>query len=132
MVAKCIPVQPFRFFAAFEISKQDSTEPAMCAMAYFPDDSYGRSVTNIFKTGPSRPASLYKINGRNYIYANVADITRRRILTMLTFRRAQEILSSRHLVASPFNLPEAGIHILNAQKIKLRIGGYYTAQKRRT
>ena len=127
MVAKCIPVQPFRFFAAFEISETRFYRTGNVRNGLFPDDSYGRSVTNIFKNRAFKAGITYKINGRNYIYANVADITRppyfdNAYISPRTRDFEQPALSSESIQSA-----EAG-YILNAPKIKLRIGGYYTAQ----
>lgn len=117
----------FDFFAALEVSETRFYRTGNVRNGLFPDDSYGRSESNIFKNRAIKAGITYKINGRNYVYANVADITRPPYFDNAYISPRTRDFEQPNLTSESIQSAEAG-YILNAPKIKLRIGGYYTTQ----
>lgn len=117
----------FDFFAALEISETRFYRTGNVRNGLFPDDSYGHSESNVFKNRAIKTGITYKINGRNYVYANVADITRPPYFDNAYISPRTRDFTQSNLVSESVQAAEAG-YILNAPKFKLRIGGYYTTQ----
>lgn len=91
----------------------------------FPNESLGKGTTNNFLDYAGKAGLTYKINGRNYVFVNGAYLTRapyfENVYISPRTRNAQQAdLQSEEILSG-----EAA-YVLNAPKVKARIGGYYT------
>ena len=68
--------QHIDFFIASEISENKFWRTGHVRNGLFPNNSYGKSAINDFTNYAVKAGITYKINGRNYLYANAAYITR--------------------------------------------------------
>ncbi|MFN8248805.1 MAG: TonB-dependent receptor [Ferruginibacter sp.] len=94
----------------------------------FPDNSYGKSTTYNFYNSGIKGGLTYKINGRNYIFANGSYQSRAPFfenvyLAPRTRDFVQDNLKSEEILAVE------GGYAMNAPKLKLRLTGYYTQFK---
>jgi hypothetical protein len=94
----------------------------------FPDNSYGKSATYNFYNSSIKGGLTYKIDGRNYIFANGsygsrAPFFENAFLAPRTRDYVQENLKSEEM------LSVEGGYVMNAPKLKIRATGYYTQFK---
>ncbi len=94
----------------------------------FPDNSYGKSATYNFYNSSIKGGLTYKINGRNYLFANGsygsrAPFFENAFLAPRTRDFVQENLKSEEI------LSVEGGYVMNAPKLKIRATGYYTQFK---
>ena len=94
----------------------------------FADNSYGKSATYNFYNSGIKGGLTYKINGRNYIYANGsygsrAPFFENAFIAPRTRDFVQDNLKSEEILST-----EAG-YAMNAPKLKIRLNGYYTRFK---
>jgi hypothetical protein len=64
------------FFAAAEISRTDFYREGLWRNGRFPNNSLGKSTTKNYLNYAVKGGITYKINGRNYLYANAAYMNR--------------------------------------------------------
>lgn len=113
------------FFAGVEISQTSFYRTGYVQNGLFPDHSYGNSTVNLFTNYSVKTGITYKLNGRNYFYINAAHLTRAPFYDNAYISpRSRDILQDSLRSESIFSA-EAG-YVLNAPKIKLRLGCYYT------
>ncbi len=62
----------FDFFVGGQINQLSYQREGIFRNGAFPDDSFGDGPVNSFLTGMVKTGATYKINGRNYLYANAA------------------------------------------------------------
>lgn len=91
----------------------------------FPNDSYGKGTINTFLNYAGKAGFTYKIDGRNYLFVNGSYLTRAPYFENIyisprTRNAQQEQLQSEEILTG-----EAG-YVLNAPKLRLKLGGYYT------
>ena len=91
----------------------------------FPNESLGKGAVNNFLDYAAKAGVTYKLNGRNYLFVNGAYLTRapyfENVYISPRTRNAQQSdLQSEEILSG-----EAA-YVLNAPKVKARIGGYYT------
>ncbi|MEP7236236.1 MAG: TonB-dependent receptor [Ferruginibacter sp.] len=94
----------------------------------FADNSYGKSTTQNFYNSGIKGGITYKINGRNYIFANGSYASRapffeNAFIAPRTRDFVQDNLKSEEILST-----EAG-YVMNAPKLKIRANGYYTRFK---
>lgn len=94
----------------------------------FPNDSYGKSATYNFYNSSIKGGVTYKINGRNYIFANGSYGSRapyfeNAFIAPRTRDFVQDNLKSEEVLST-----EVG-YVMNAPKLKIRLNGYYTQFK---
>ena len=94
----------------------------------FPDNSYGKSATQNFYNSGIKGGVTYKINGRNYIYANGSYASRapffeNAYISARTRDFVQDNLKSEEILST-----EVG-YVLNAPKLKVRLNGYFSQFK---
>jgi len=94
----------------------------------FPDNSYGASSPNIFYNYAVKGGLTYKINGRNYLYASAAILTRAPYFEDAYISPRTRDLVQDDLRSETVQTLEGG-YILNAPKIKIHLIGYYTQMK---
>ncbi len=94
----------------------------------FKDDSYGKSTTHSFFNSSIKGGITYKIDGRNYIFANGSYASRAPF-----FENAYLAPRTRDFVQGDLKSEEVGSieagYVMNAPKLKLRATGYYTQFK---
>ena len=94
----------------------------------FADNSYGKSTTYNFYNSGIKGGLTYKINGRNYIFANGSYASRapffeNAFIAPRTRDFVQDNLKSEEILST-----EVG-YVLNAPKLKIRANGYYSQFK---
>jgi TonB dependent receptor len=94
----------------------------------FADNSYGKSTTQNFYNSGIKGGLTYKINGRNYIFANGSYASRapffeNAFIAPRTRDFVQDNLKSEEILST-----EAG-YVMNAPKLKIRATGYYSQFK---
>ena len=94
----------------------------------FPENSYGKSTVYNFFNAAVKGGLTYKINGRNYLFANGSYQSRapffeNAFIAPRTRDFVQDDLKSEEI------LSVEGGYIMNAPKLKIRATGYYTQFK---
>jgi|688.fasta_scaffold13374_7 hypothetical protein len=94
----------------------------------FPDNSYGKSATYNFYNSSIKGGVTYKLNGRNYFYANGLYMSRapffeNAFIAPRTRDFVQENLKSEEIASVE------GGYVMNAPRLKIRANGYYTVIK---
>lgn len=94
----------------------------------FADNSYGKSTTYNFYNSGIKGGVTYKIDGRNYIFANGSYGSRapyfeNAFIAPRTRDFVQDNLKSEEVLST-----EVG-YVMNAPKLKIRLNGYYTQFK---
>jgi hypothetical protein len=94
----------------------------------FPNNSYGKSTTYNFYNSGIKAGLTYKIDGRNYIFANGsygsrAPFFENAFIAPRTRDVVQDNLKSEEILAA-----EVG-YVMNSPKLKIRANGYYTQFK---
>ncbi len=114
------------FFISTELSQNKFWRVGNVKNGLFPDNSFGKSTVNEFINYSAKAGLTYKINGRNYVYANAAYITRPPYFeNSYISARTRDVLQD-NLKSETIETVEGG-YILNAPKLKLRLSGYYTS-----
>lgn len=91
----------------------------------FPENSFGRSKAYDFYNYSAKGGITYKIDGRNYIYANGLYMTRAPFFeNAFIAPRTRDFVQS-DLKSERITSAEAG-YVMNAPKVKLRANAYYT------
>lgn len=94
----------------------------------FPDNSYGKSTTYNFYNSGIKAGLTYKIDGRNYIFANGSYASRapffeNAFIAPRTRDFVQDNLKSEEILST-----ELG-YVMNAPRLKIRANGYFTQFK---
>ena len=113
------------FFIAGEGSQTIFNRIGNVKNGLFPDNSYGKSTPNIFYNYAVKGGITYKINGRNYLYASGALLTRPPYFEDAYISPRTRDLIQDSLQSETAETIEAG-YILNAPKLKIHLVGYYT------
>ncbi|MEP7317652.1 MAG: TonB-dependent receptor [Panacibacter sp.] len=113
------------FFIATELSENKFWRVGNVRNGLFPDNSYGKSSVNEFINYSAKAGITYKLNGRNYFYANAAYITRPPYFENAYISARTRDVVQDGLKSETVETVEGG-YILNAPKLKLRISGYYS------
>ena len=116
------------FFIAGEGSQTIFSRTGNVKNGLFPDNSYGKSPSNVFYNYGIKGGFTYKINGRNYLYASGALITRPpyyddAYISPRTRDALQDSLTNEQILTAE------GGYILNAPRLKIHLVGYYTQTK---
>lgn len=116
------------FFVATEHSYTSFFRFGNVRTGLFPDDSYGKSATYNFYNSNIKGGLTYKINGRNYVFANGSYGSRapyfeNAFIAPRTRDFVQDNLKSEEVLST-----EVG-YVMNAPKLKIRLNGYYTQFK---
>jgi hypothetical protein len=95
----------------------------------FPADSYGKGTINQFLNYAVKGGVTYKFDGRNYLFVNGSLLTRapyfENVYISPRTRNAQQAdLQSEEILTG-----EAG-YVLNAPKLRVKLGAYYTQFKK--
>ncbi len=113
------------FFLAGTISRTQFYRSGNVKNGLFPNDSYGKGTVNEFINYGGKGGLTYKINGRNYIYANAAYLTRAPYFENVYVSPRTRNTQQNDVTSETIQTAEAG-YIMNSPKFKIRLGGYYT------
>jgi hypothetical protein len=94
----------------------------------FPDNSYGKSTVYNFYNSAIKGGATYKINGRNYIFANGSYRSRAPFFENAFLAPRTRDFVQDNLKSEEIGTVEAG-YVMNAPKLKIRATGYYTQFK---
>lgn len=114
------------FFVAAELSENKFRRTGHMRNGLFPENSYGRSAINDFTNYAVKAGITYKINGRNYFYVNAAYLTRPPYFENAYISPRTRDIEQNNLTNEVIQTAEAG-YVLNAPKLKIRLGGFYTS-----
>ncbi len=113
------------FFMAAEQSYTSFFRTGNVRVGLFPNNSFGKATTQNFYNYAFKGGITYKLDGRNYFYANGAYLTRAPFfdnvyISPRTRNDVQDDIKNERITTA-----EAG-YVLNAPKVKLRLTGFYT------
>lgn len=91
----------------------------------FPENSFGKSANYDFYNYSTKAGITYKINGRNYVYANGSYMTRAPFFENVYIAPRTRDFVQDDLKSERITSVEGG-YVMNAPKVKLRANGYYT------
>jgi hypothetical protein len=113
------------FFLAGELSNTKFWRVGYTQTGIFPNNSFGQSSVNNFNNYAVKAGVTYKIDGRNYIYANGAVLTRAPLFDNVYISPRTRDFIQNNTTNEDIQTLEAG-YVLNAPKLKVRLTGYYT------
>ncbi|MCZ2225081.1 MAG: TonB-dependent receptor [Chitinophagales bacterium] len=113
------------FFLAGELSNTKFWRVGYTKTGIFPDNSFGKSSINNFNNYAIKGGVTYKIDGRNYLYANGAVLTRAPLFDNVYISPRTRDFIQDNTTNEDIQTVEAG-YVLNAPKLKIRLTGYYT------
>lgn len=113
-------------FGAAEHSFTSFFRTGHARVGLFPDNSYGKSTVYNFYNYTFKTGITYKLNGRNYFYANGEYMTRAPFFENAFIAPRTRDLVQDDLRSEKIKTVEAG-YAMNAPRIKIRLNGYYTA-----
>ena len=94
----------------------------------FPDNSYGKSTTYNFYNSSIKGGVTYKLNGRNYFYANGLYMSRAPFFENAFIAPRTRDFVQENLKSEEIGSVEGG-YVMNAPRLKIRANGYYTVIK---
>ena len=94
----------------------------------FPENSYGKSETQNFYNSGIKGGVTYKIDGRNYIFANGSYASRAPFFENAFIAPRTRDLTQENLKSEEILSTELG-YVMNAPKLKIRATGYYSRFK---
>ena len=116
------------FFLAGELSNTKFWRVGHYQSGLFPNDSYGKSSVNNFNNYAVKGGLTYKIDGRNYLYANAAIMSRAPLFDNVYISPRTRDFIQDNTTNEDIQTAEAG-YVLNAPKLKVRLTGYFTKIK---
>lgn len=121
----------FDLFAAAEFSQTQFWRDGKYRTGRFPDNSFGESEKQTFNNYAVKGGSTYKIDGRNYIFANGAYMTRAPFArnSFVSPRTRHQIVPG--LESETIYSGEVG-YLLRSPNVQARASVYYTQFENRT
>ena len=116
------------YYAAIEISNTNYLRNGHYKNGLFPTNSLGESPKQNFNNYAFKTGLTYKINGRNYLFANIAMLTKAPFFDNVYVSPRVRNTVQENVNSEEINSLEVG-YTLNAPKIKVRLTGYYTEFK---
>jgi hypothetical protein len=113
------------FFLAAEHSYTNFFRTGNVKVGLFPKNSFGKSATQHFYNYTFKGGLTYKIDGRNYLFANGSYMTRAPFFENAYIAPRTRDAVQDNLTSEKIKSVEAG-YVLNAPKLKIRATGYYT------
>lgn len=113
------------FFLAGEVSRTQFWRTGNVRNGLFPDNSFGKSTVNSFTNFAVKGGVTYKLDGRNYFYANAAYLTKAPFFENVYIAPRTRDFQQNDLVSTTVTSIEGG-YIMNGPKLKLRLTGYYS------
>ncbi|MFI5218103.1 MAG: carboxypeptidase regulatory-like domain-containing protein [Bacteroidia bacterium] len=113
------------FFLASQVTHTGFFRDGKTKYGLFPDNSYGKSSTQNYTNYSFKGGTTYKLNGRNYLFANVSFATRAPYFeNAYTSPRTRDEIATG-VTDEQINSAEGG-YLLKTPKMKMRFVGYYT------
>ena len=112
------------FFLAAEHSYTSFYRTGNTKVGLFPDNSFGKSKEQNFYNYSFKGGVTYKLNGRNYFFANGSYMNRAPFFDNAYIAPRTRDFVINDLRSENITTAEAG-YILNAPKFKARLTGYY-------
>lgn len=112
-------------FAALELSQTNFWRVGHVRNGLYPNNSFGKSSVNDFFNYALKGGITYKIDGRNYIYANGAYMTRAPYFDNVYLAPRTRDLVQNNVESEKIQTLEGG-YVLNSPNLKARVTGYYT------
>lgn len=118
----------FDFFVAHEIGNSVMQRDGQYQSGLYPSNSFGKSEQLNFNTNRSKAGVTYKINGRNYVYANGAVGTKAPFAddVFVSTRTRNQVVENPKV--ERIRSAEVG-YLLRSPNLKTRISGYVTESK---
>lgn len=91
----------------------------------FPNNSYGKSETQRFFNYAFKGGATYKINGRNYVFANGSYVTRAPFFENAYIAPRTRDFLQDDLKSEKVTALEGG-YVMNAPRVKIRANAFYT------
>lgn len=91
----------------------------------FPNNSFGKSKYNDFYNYGVKGGATYKIDGRNYIFANAGYQTRAPFFDNAYLAPRTRDFMQEDITSEKISTIEGG-YVMNAPAVKLRLSGFYT------
>lgn len=113
------------FFVAGTVSQTKFYREGNTRNGLFPTNSFGKGTVNDFINYAAKAGVTYKINGRNYVFANGSYLTRAPYFENVYISPRTRNDQQDNVTSETIQTAEAG-YILNAPRLKIRLGGYYT------
>ena len=113
------------FFLAGQLSNTSYFRKGNVRNGLFPNSSMGKGTQNDFTDYAGKAGITYKINGRNYISVNASYMTRAPYFENVYVSPRTRNDQQDEVKSETIQTVE-GAYIMNAPKIKIHIGGYYT------
>ncbi|WP_153799389.1 TonB-dependent receptor [Foetidibacter luteolus] len=113
------------FFVAGNVAYTSFYRDGHVRNGLFPENSYGRSATYQFFNTGIKAGLTYKLDGRNYFFANVASLSRAPYFDNVYLSARTRDFTQPSVTSESIHTAEAG-YTLNAPGLKLRLRGYYT------
>ena len=113
------------FFVSGQASQTRFYREGHVRNGIFPNDSYGKGTINSFFNYAAKAGITYKLNGRNYFFVNGAYLTRAPYFENIYISPRTRNAQQDNLVSEEILSSEAA-YVLNAPKLKVKLGGYYT------
>ncbi|MBL7830250.1 MAG: TonB-dependent receptor [Saprospiraceae bacterium] len=113
------------FFAATQVGSSTLWRDGLVKNGRFPENSLGESVKEKFTTYGFKSGITYKINGRNYLYANGAYITQAPLLKDLFLSPRTRNAVAPNLKTEKTLSGEVG-YLLRSPVFKARVTAYFT------
>ncbi|MBU6176745.1 MAG: TonB-dependent receptor [Bacteroidetes bacterium] len=115
----------FDFFLAGNLYATSFYRQGNVRNGIFPSESLGKGTVNNFLDYAGKAGMTYKINGRNYVFINGAYLTRAPYFENVYISPRTRNAQQSDLQSEEILTGEAA-YVLNAPKVRARIGGYYT------
>jgi len=115
-------------FVATEHSYSSFYRKGNVRSGLFPDNSYGKSATYNFYNSSIKGGVTYKLNGRNYFYANGLYMSRAPFFENAFIAPRTRDFVQENLKSEEIGSVEGG-YVMNAPRLKIRANGYYTIIK---
>ncbi|WP_447640528.1 MULTISPECIES: TonB-dependent receptor [Chitinophagaceae] len=116
------------FFLAGNYSSSQIWREGFVRNGLFPDNSMGKSTVNTFINYAAKGGVTYKIDGRNYLFANAYFGTRAPYASNLFISPRNRNTMQADITSEKVFSAEAG-YILNWEKLRFRLNGFYTTSR---
>lgn len=118
--------EKFDWFAAVQLNQTSYYRNGNVKNGIFKDDSFGKSKTYSFTGYMVKTGLTYKINGRNYLFTNLANASHAPLFEDVFISARTRNQSIENPEQSKVFSVEGG-YLLKAPSLKLRAVGYFTA-----
>lgn len=113
------------FFLAGNVSQTAFYRKGNTRVGLFPNNSLGKGTENSFFDFAVKGGVTYKIDGRNYVFANGAYLTRAPYFENVYISPRTRNSQQDNVESETIQTVEAG-YVMNAPNLKIRLSGYYT------